>query len=336
MSFKVTLEPTGHSFEVADGKTVLKAGMDAGLLFPYSCRAGGCATCRGKILEGQVDYGPIIPGVLPDSERKAGYALMCVAKPLTDLVVELKELDGISSVKAMTFPCRIASIERTAPDVMKVRLRIPMNYNIYFLPGQYIDVLLKDGQRRSYSIAVPPHHEDLTHLELHIRHSPGGVFTDHVFGSMAEGEMVRFEGPFGTFFLREDSDKPIVMLAGGTGFAPIKSIVEYMLSQNIRRPIKLYWGGRARRDIYMMELARDWARQHDHITFVPVLSNATEACEWDGRTGFVHQAVMEDLPDLSSHQVYACGTPLMVSAARKDFVERCNLPSNEFFADSFV
>jgi CDP-4-dehydro-6-deoxyglucose reductase len=250
--------------------------------------------------------------------------------------VELRELDGVASVKTMTFPCRVVHAERAAPDVMVVRLRIPMNYTLYFMPGQYIEVLLKDGQRRSYSVAVAPRHDDLTHLELHIRHSPGGLFTDHVFGAMKENDMLKFEGPFGTFFLREDSDKPIVLLAGGTGFAPIKSIIDYMNLHGIRRPVTLYWGGRTRRDIYMMDIAKRWAEEYDHIRFVPVVSNATPECEWEGRSGFVHQAVMEDLPDLSGHQVYACGTPAMVNAARKDFVEQCKLPANEFFADSFV
>jgi CDP-4-dehydro-6-deoxyglucose reductase len=336
MSYQVRLEPSGHTFDVANGKTVLKAAMDAGLLMPYSCRAGGCATCRGKIVEGTVDYGPIIPGVLPDSDRKAGYALMCVAKPLSDLVVELRELEGVTSVKPQTFPCRVVGIERAAPDVAVLRLRIPMNYNIYFMPGQYLEVLLKDGQRRTYSIAVAPHHEDLTHLELHIRHSPGGLFTDYVFESLKQNEMLRFEGPFGTFFLREDSDKPIVLLAGGTGFAPIKSIIEYTIRQGIRRPIHLYWGGRTRRDIYMMDLAKQWQEQHEHIKFVPVLSSATPECNWEGRRGFVHHAVMEDFPDLSGYQLYACGTPAMVNAAKKDFVEQRALPDNEFIADSFV
>ena len=336
MSYNVKLVPSGHSYVVEDGKSVLKAGMDAGLLMPYSCRAGGCNTCRGKVLEGSVDYGPVIPGVLPESERRQGYALLCVAKPLSDLVVEVAELEGVRSVTPIKFPCRVVGMERAAPDVMVLTLRIPMNYNLFFLPGQYVEVVLEDGQRRSYSIAVPPAHEVLTQLELHIRHTPGGRYTEQVFGALKVNDMVRFEGPFGMFFLREQSDKPIVMLAGGTGFAPIKSMVEYMLRQGMTRPIKLYWGGRTRRDLYMMELARQWQRQYAHIEFVPVLSMATPACQWDGRTGFVHHAVMEDLADLSGYQVYACGTPNMVNAARQDFVARRDLPADEFFADSFV
>jgi CDP-4-dehydro-6-deoxyglucose reductase len=336
MSYNVRLEPSGHKFVVEEGKSVLKAGLDAGMLLPYSCRAGGCKTCMGKVLEGSVDLSGMIPGVLSEEDRRSGQALLCVAKPLSDLVIRIDELEGVQSIKPLKLPCRVIGMEKAAPDVVILTLRIPMNYNLFFLPGQYVEILLEDGQRRSYSLAVAPEHESLTQLKLHIRHTPGGRFTDHVFGNMKLNDMLRIEGPFGTFYLRENSDKPIVLLAGGTGFAPIKSIVETALQKGSRRPMHLYWGGRTRQDIYMMDLAQSWAQQHPQIHFNPVLSMATPACDWQGRTGYVHEAVMSDLPDLSGHQVYACGTPLMVNAARRDFVERCGLPATEFFADSFV
>ena len=201
-------------------------------------------------------------------------------------------------------------------------------------PGQYIEFILKDGKRRSYSMASPPHHEGP--LELHIRHMPGGTFTDHVFGAMKERDILRFEGPLGTFFLREDSDKPIVLLASGTGFAPIKAIIEHAVFKNLNRPMTLYWGGRRKQDLYMTDLAEQWAREVPNFRFVPVLSEPDADDAWTGRTGFVHRAVIEDLPDLSAYQVYACGAPVMVESAQRDFTNHHRLPEDEFYADSFT
>jgi CDP-4-dehydro-6-deoxyglucose reductase len=325
MGFKVTLQPSGHGFEVPDGTNILQAGIDAGRMMPYSCRIGMCRTCRGTILEGEVDYGNVHSQYLPDSDKAKGYALLCQAKPLSDLVIEVREVQG---VRPRMIPCRVERLEKPAPDVAMLGLRLPMNENFRFLAGQYIDLLLKDGKRRSYSIANPPQTEGVTALELHLRHSPGGLFTDHVFSNLKVRDLLRFEGPLGSFYLREDSSKPIVMVASGTGFAPIKAICEYAAAKKISRPITLYWGARLERDLYMLELPRSWA----HLKFVPVLSDES----WQGRRGFVHRAVMEDFPDLSGHQVYACGAPVMVEAARADFSAKCGLPPDEFYADSFL
>jgi len=335
MPFNVTLTPSGHSFEVPDGQCVLNAGLAAGWNMPYSCRTGVCRTCRGRIVEGRVDFGNVHPTYLPEEHRAVGLALLCQAKPLSDLVIELKEL-SLHGVKPTIVPCRVKRIDRPAPDVAIIDLKLPMNENMLFAAGQYVDFLLADGKRRSYSIATPPAPEGVTDIQLHIRHTPGGLFTDRVFGALKEREILRFEGPLGTFFLREESEKPIVFLASGTGFGPIKSIIEYSFRCGITRPMTLYWGCRARRDLYMMDLPQRWAAEHAHFKFVPVLSDALAEDAWTGRAGFVHRAVMEDLPDLSGHQAYACGAPVMVDAARADFTERCQLPPDEFFADSFL
>jgi CDP-4-dehydro-6-deoxyglucose reductase len=212
-------------------------------------------------------------------------------------------------------------------------LRLPMNENFRFLAGQYIDLLLKDGKRRSYSLAHPPRPEGVTYLELHVRHTPGGLFTDRVFSGMKVREILRFEGPLGTFYLRE-SEKPAVMVASGTGFAPLRAMCESALEKGLKRPITLYWGCRAKRDLYMLDLPSSW--NAPGFKFIPVLSDPTPDCQWTGRTGFVHRAVMEDFPDMSGVQVYACGAPVMVDAARRDFSLHCSLPSEEFFADSFL
>ena len=229
---------------------------------------------------------------------------------------------------------RVAKLDRVADDVMIMSLQLPATERMQYKAGQYVEFLLKDGKRRAYSIATPPHADE--QLTLHIRHMPGGLFTDHVFGAMKEKDILRFEGPLGTFFLREDSDKPIVMLASGTGFAPIKAIIEQWAHAKSTRPVVLYWGGRRPKDLYMHALCEEWAKSLPNFRYVPVISDALPEDSWSGRTGFVHQAVMQDLPDLSTHQVYACGAPVMVDAAQNDFSAQCQLPTDEFYADSFT
>ncbi len=333
MVHRVTLKPSGHSYEVEDGKTVLQAGLDAGHMLPYSCRAGVCRTCRGTILEGKVDYGAVHATYLPDVDKAKGYALLCQAKPLSDLTVEVREVHG---VRPRIIPCRVERLDKPAPDVAVLGLRLPMNENFRFLAGQYIDILLKEGKRRSYSLATKPDPGGVTALEIHVRQTPGGLFTEQVFSKLKVRDLLRFEGPLGSFYLREESDKPIVMVASGTGFAPIKSICELALEKNLQktRPITLYWGCRIKRDLYMLDLPQGWVRPG--FKFVPVLSEPTPECQWTGRTGFVHRAVMQDFPDMSGVQVYACGAPIVIEAARRDFSEQCRLPAEEFYADSFL
>jgi CDP-4-dehydro-6-deoxyglucose reductase len=332
MSFSVKLEPSGHTFVVPEGQSILQAGLAAGYLLPYSCRAGGCTTCKGKVLSGRFDHGVI--RALTAADREAGYALLCKAKPLSDVRIEVAELTGVAAIVPKEYPCRVVGIDKPAPDVAVLRLRVPQNEIMFFLAGQYIDILLPDGRRRSYSLAVRPDPVELTQIELHIRHVPGGAFTDHVFSNMKLRDVLRFEGPFGSFFLR-DSDKPAILLASGTGFAPVKAMVEHAIAAGDRRPLHIYWGGRRREDLYRMELARLWAADHPQVHFIPVLSEPGQG-GWDGRTGLVHRAVMDDIGDLSSCQVYACGSPLMVDAARSDFVRLRNLPPDQFFADAFL
>lgn len=338
MSYRVTLEPSGHSFEAAENRNVLRSGLEAGFNLPYSCRAGGCSTCRGRILDGTVDHALSTETYLPQSLRDQGFALLCQAKPLSDLVIEIEELT-LHLSKPHVIPCRVKQIRKLAPDVIALRLRTPYNENMLFAAGQYIDFLLEDGKRRSYSIANAPMLEGgMMDLEFHIRHSPGGLFTDRVFHKLKPNELLRFEGPLGTFYLREEREKPIIFLAGGTGFGPIKAMIEYAIRRNISatRPIAFYWGCRARQDLYMPELPERWATEAPNFRYVPVLSDASPGDGWTGRTGLVHRALMDDFPDLSRHQVYACGAPAMIEAARRDFSGLCRLPAEEFFADAFL
>jgi CDP-4-dehydro-6-deoxyglucose reductase len=334
MIFEITIKPSEHSFRCEGGDTVLAAAMRADLMLPYGCRNGACGTCKGKILAGQVDYGAHQATTLTADEKRAGLALFCCAKPLTDLVIEVREVRRAGDIQIKRLPCRIESIDKVAPDVAIVRVKLPASERLQYLAGQYIDLLLKDGKRRSFSLATPPHDDSL--LDLHIRHVPGGLFSDPLFTQYKGREILRFEGPLGSFYLREDSDKPIVFVAGGTGFAPIKAIIEHALHHRIDRQMVLYWGVRSLPDLYLPELPGKWQSEHPNFTFIPVLSEPRPEDAWPGRTGFVHEAVMVDFPDLSGYQVYACGAPPMIDAARRDFVARCGLPETQFYADSFT
>lgn len=337
MTFKITFAPSGHTIAVEASDTILAAAIKQGRGLPYSCKTGICRTCRGKVESGTVDLGEAELEYLSAEEREQGFALLCQARPLSDCVINVKELYQ-DSMPPKVVQTRVISIEKPAHDVAVVRLKLPMNEKMRFAPGQYIDLLLEHDKRRSYSIASVPEVEGVTQIELHIRHLPGGLFTDHLFTQMKGRELMRFEGPFGSSSLRVDSLKPIIMVASGTGFAPIKSMVEFALRRGFdsERPITLYWGCRTRADLYMVELPAKWAVENNGFTFIPVLSAPTADCAWEGRTGFVHQAIVEDFPDLSGHEVYACGAPVMVESARRDFVEKCHLPDDMFIADSFV
>jgi len=333
VSFVVTLSPSGRTFEVEEGASILTTALNQHINLPYGCRLGTCCSCRGKVTTGSVDFGDAHPAYLPQSQRDQGYALLCAAKPLSDLTIEIEELPPLAD--PITFPAMVKAIDFLAPDVAKVTLRLPLHENLKIAAGQFVDLTLGNGVSRSYSIANPPKLSNMVDLEFHIRHMPGGAFTDHVFGGMKARERVECRGPLGTFFLRE-SDRPAIMLASGTGYAPIRSILLDQCARQRGREFVLYWGGRTRADLYANEEVEALVREHPNIRYVPVLSDATDDCHWSGRTGFVHSAVMEDFPDMSAVQVYACGAPVMVDAARQDFSEKCNLSSSDFFADSFV
>lgn len=334
MSHEISIKPSGHSFVCTDGDTILAAALAADLMLPYGCRNGACGSCKGKVLAGDFDYGPAQSSALSDQERALGLALLCCAKPHSDLVIEVKEVRRGSDIPIKRLPCRIESITKPAPDVAIVRLKLPANERLQYLPGQYIDFLLKDGRRRSFSLATPP--GDDAFLELHIRHLPGGLFTDQLFKEFKGREILRFEGPFGSFYLREEARKPIVFVGGGTGFAPIKAMIEHALAHRDARPMTLYWGVRAKRDLYLPDLPAQWHLTNPGFHFVPVLSEPAAGDDWTGRVGLVHQAVLDDFADLSGYQVYACGGPAMIDAARLAFTTARGLPSDEFFADSFT
>ena len=333
MPHQVTIQSSGHAFTVNDGETVLAAALREGIVIAYGCRHGSCGTCKGRLVEGTVDYGTYQEQAMTAAERSAGMALFCQAKPLTDLTIQCREIGtAVKGIQIKLMPARVMKMTRVAPDVMALELRLPANDKLVFLAGQYVDLVLRDGTRRSFSMANAPHDDALLHLHLR---NYGGPFSQHVFGAMKERDILRVEGPFGTFFLREGSTKPMILLASGTGFAPVKAIIEHVLHAGIKQSMTLYWGCRVRADLYMNDLAGQW-QSDGWLRYVPVLSDATPTDHWTGRTGFVHRAVMEDFPDLSGHQVYACGAPVMVESAHRDFTSKCGLSEEEFFSDSFT
>jgi CDP-4-dehydro-6-deoxyglucose reductase, E3 len=330
---QVRLEPSGHTFQVNPGETVLEAAMRQGIGLPYGCRNGACGACKGVLRSGTLEYGEYQERALHDSEKASGKALTCCTRPLTDIVFEVRELAGAKDIAIRTLPCRVEKVERPADDVAILYLKLPAGERLQFLAGQYIDMLMKESKRRSFSMANAPHDDQF--LQLHVRKTPGGAFSKYVFEEMKERAILRFEGPLGTFYLREDSDKPFIFVAGGTGFAPIKAQIEHLFHHGEDRPIVLYWGARSRKDLYLADLPLAWAREHPNFSYIPVLSDAVPEDAWQGRTGFVHQAVLDDFADLSGYQVYACGAPAMTDLAKETFVAR-GLPEDEFYCDAFT
>lgn len=338
MTFKVTVNPAGVSFPVEKNESILAAAIRHSIGLPYGCKDGACSSCRCRVVEGSVTRRAVSEYTAgPLADALDGFVLTCCSTPQTDIVLESPLVPMSADYPVRKIPGRVIQIHRAAHDVAILRLQLPSAQVMRYRPGQYIDFLLASGDRRSYSMATAPHLQEVSSaLELHIRHLPGGKFTDHVFGGLKAAEILRFEGPFGTFFLREDSDKPIVLLASGTGIAPVKAILEHIEHKRIGRPVILYWGARRRADLYLHSWAVEFEERYPTLRYVPVLSHSPQEENWQGRKGLVHLAVMTDLPDLAGYQVYACGAPLMVEAARRDFRTHCGLPEDEFYADAFI
>lgn len=333
MSKQLIIEPSGQQLSVFDGETLLDAAMREGFNMPYGCKNGSCGACKGKVLSGEVAHGDHSSTALTHEEIEKGLSLFCCATPVSDSVsIECREVAATKDIQIKTLPTRIEKIDKVSHDVAVLTLKLPSTERLQFLAGQYIDIHTKTGNKRSFSIANAPHQEG--YLELHIRHVPGGEFSGYVWEQMKEREIFRFTGPLGSFFLREDSDKPIIFIATGTGFAPIKGIVEHALHHNIQREMVLYWGCRSLDDLYMPAVASQWQQQYPNFTFIPVLSEPKPQDQWPGRTGLVHEAVLTDFANLAHYQVYACGAPVMVEAALKGCIAQ-GLPSEEFYSDAF-
>lgn len=332
MSYQVTIQPSGRTLAVAEGESVLEAALRQGVILPYSCRSGTCATCAARLISGEIEYPSGPPPALNEAAAASGQTLLCQARPRSDLVIEAQELKGVADLAPRRLPARVDQVEQLAHDVRRLYLKTPASQRMQFLAGQYIDILLKDGRRRSFSLANAPHDDEL--LELHVRMVEGGEFTHYVFTELQEKALLRLEGPLGTFFLREDSPRPILMAGGGTGFAPLKGMIEHAFHLGIERPIHLYWGVRARRDLYLDALPRAWERQHPNFRYTPVLSDSLPEDHWDGATGLVHESAMRDHPNLGDYDIYMSGPPAMIYAARDEFIARGAKPE-QLFSDAF-
>lgn len=332
MSYSVRIESTDHVFQVEEGESILEAAERQGIALPYGCRGGACGACKGELKQGKITYPDGTPPGLSADEHSKGFALFCEAVPESDLVIASKELSSSDEIEVKILPCRVHEKKQINHDVVVIKLKLPQTERLQFFAGQYINFLLKNGKHRSFSLANAPHDDE--YIELHIRHIPGGEFTAVVFDEMHEKDMMRMEGPFGTFYLREESERPIIIMVGGTGFAPAKSMIEHALKTGIERPIHLYWGARTKEDLYMDELAQSWTKQNPLIRYTPVLSEAKEDDNWTGRTGLVHEAIMEDYPDLSQYEIYGSGSPAMVYAGRDEFVKN-KLDLDHYFSDAF-
>jgi CDP-4-dehydro-6-deoxyglucose reductase len=334
----VRVEPHGRSVRVREDQPVLEAALGAGLNLPHSCKSGHCSSCRARLLQGEFRYPGVRPPGLTVEEERNGNILLCQARPLTDLVVEARLCAPVADVEIKTLPSRIAALNLLAPDVMQVLLRLPSVERLRFHAGQYLDVLLESGKRRSFSIASPPHDSEL--IELHVRRVSGGGFTERLFGSpgtteapLGVGSLVRIEGPIGQFSYRE-GHSPILMLAGGTGFAPLKSMLRHVLETGRDRQIHFYWGARHVHDLYEQARVLEWVRREPRLSFNAVLSEATGAEAARCRVGLVHEAVLADHAHLGAFEVYAAGPPAMIEAIRSEFPRRGLVPERLYF-DSF-
>jgi len=333
-SFAISVQPSGIQFDAQPDESLLAAGIRQGIGLPYGCKDGACGSCKCKLVAGQVQQRNFQRKALSEDEEAQGFVLTCSARALSDITLESRQVTPAGALPVKKMPTRVSSLVRKTEDVMLMQLQLPANDTFVYRAGQYVEFILRDGARRSYSMANAP--EKGPGIELHLRHMPGGRFTDLVFGTMKEKDILRIEGPMGSFFLREDSEKPMVFLASGTGFAPLKALLEHMQHCGITRQVTLYWGGRRPSDLYMDDWVQAQCAAMPNLRYVPVVSDALPEDAWQGRTGFVHRAVLEDFSDLSGHQVYACGAPIVVDSAKRDFGALAGLPAEEFFADAFT
>ncbi len=326
------VRPDNRIVAIRAEETLLDAGLRDGIALPFECRNGGCGQCKATLAYGKVDYGAYQRQALSDAELAAGKLLTCAATALGDVEIEYVPAGAPGNLAPKIWSATVESMDLLAPDVMRVMLRLEGGQRISFYAGQHINVLLEDGAKRSFSFATAPQVED--RIELHVRRIANGRFTTRVFERMKPGDPLRFEGPLGSFFLREDSEKPILFVAGSTGFAPVKCMLEYAFQRGLKREMRLYWGVRRAEDLYLRALPEQWAREHANFKFVPVLSDPAPESRWQGRTGVVHEAILADFPDLAAFQVYACGSAAMVEAAHPAFRAR-GLAQDDCFSDAF-
>lgn len=330
MPFLVTLADENVTFTCEENQSVLDAALEKGITISYGCRNGLCGSCMGELQQGQLEYPEGPPGGISEEEVNQGKALFCKAVPLGDITIKVNVLKPQVDIEVKTLPARVNEIQHLTDDVIKLILQLPAVETFNFKAGQWVYFVLKDGRKRAFSIANAQNEKN--QLELQIRHAIGGVFTDFVFENLTTGLLLRIEGPHGTFYFQQD-DRPILLVAGGTGFAPIKGIFEEMSQQELKQPVHLFWGSRAKKDLYQEDLVQQWVRQYG-INYTPVLSEPDERDNWQGESGFVHQAVIKAYPDLSQFALYMAGPPQMIDSCKDTFI-KAGLEDNRLYYDSF-
>lgn len=334
MSHLVRNISNNSTFTTEQNETVLQGALRNGHLYPYGCQSGSCGACKAKLTKGTIRHLSRDPQVLSDKELEQGLCLLCQAVPEEDIEIEVKEIARAKEIEIKTLPTRVRAKELLCDDVVRIYLSLPNTQKFEYLPGQYINILLKGGRERAFSIANTPERAAEEGLELHIRIVADGLYSPRVKNELQVKDIVRIQGPFGTYFLRKDEPRPIILVAGGTGFAPVKGLIEDAIESGIDQPIRLYWGARDKADLYLDELAENWAQKLPSFSYIPVLSEAKKTSGWTGRTGFVHEAIQEDISNASGFSVYASGPPVMVNALRETFLAR-GLESDFFYSDAF-
>ena len=329
-TYQVTLLPIDETFSTSESETILETGLQHEYPLPFGCKEGNCGHCSAKLESGNIEYKNGIPEALNQSEIDKGKILLCQANATSDVIITARLPDKNSAIPIKTLPCRLLEKELLNTDVILLRFQLPKKERFEFLPGQYVELLLPGNKRRAFSLANLPNGENI--VEFHIRNYDGGLFSEMAFNDLKENSLLRLHGPLGQFTLDTKSDRPNIMVAGGTGFSPIKSIIEFSIRKNIQRPIHLYWGSRDKAGLYLHELAEQWAEEHEHINYHPVLSEDTN--DWNGKTGWVHEAVIKDFDDLGNYDVYTCGPPPMIKAVKDSFTEN-GVDSDRIFSDSF-
>lgn len=332
MSFKIRVPASGHEFTAEENESILDAAIRQGIGLPYGCRNGACGKCAGEVISGETKCDTEVLRAMAKKEHEAGKTLFCQTCAASDLEIRVREIVKSSDIEIKTLPCRVEKMELLTHDVMKLQLKLPETERLQFMAGQYIEILLKDGKRRAFSIANAPH--DDKYIELHIRHVPDGQFGDFVFDGLKEKALMRLEGPLGSYFLREDSQRPIILMGGGTGFAPLKGMLEHAFYINSKRPVHLFCGVRSKRDLYMDEMVQGWLKKYKNLKYTAVLSEPEVEDNWQGEIGFVHESVIKHYPDLADYDVYLSGPPPMVKAGMDLFYKK-GLPETQIYSDSF-
>ena len=326
---KVRVLPSGKEFAARADEPVLTAALREHFNLPHSCKSGSCGTCRVRVISGNYQYPHGRPLGISAGEEAAGHALICQARALEDLVIEIHEIRHVTDVEIRELPCRVERMQTLASDVMGLWLRLPAVEPFTWQCGQYVDVMLPGERRRSFSLANPPHDSAL--LELHVRRAPGGAFSEQVFGELSPGSLLHIEGPLGQFIYRP-GDRPVLLIGGGTGYAPLKAMIREILETEARRDVMLFWGARTASDLYEDAWLRTLAAKHSRFRYVSVLS---EQASGDAHEhGLVHEAVLRKIAGLAGYDIYAAGPPAMIDAVRAALPAQGADPERIYF-DSF-